>query len=128
MDHFSSIIPGRLSRRIDMTDLTLGIQISAIGMGLVFGAILILWLMMILLTKRTADASPGGTASDSAGPDRVAETERLAQAAALGVAMAIAEQQVSSAHPLGEPPTAIISAWQLGMRTRQMTEKGGRHR
>jgi hypothetical protein len=23
-----------------------------------------------------------------------------------------------------EPPTAIVSAWQLGMRTRQMSEKG----
>ncbi|HUG33335.1 MAG TPA: hypothetical protein VMJ90_01095 [Anaerolineales bacterium] len=109
-------------------NLILALQITAIGMGLVLAAILILWLMMILLTKLTADASPGGSASDSAGPDRVAETERLAQAAALGVAMAIAEQQLSSAHPLRDPPTAIISAWQLGMRTRQMTEKGGRHR
>jgi hypothetical protein len=42
----------------------------------------------------------------------------------VGVAMAIAEQQLSSAHPLKDPPTAIVSAWQLGMRTRQMSEKG----
>jgi Na+-transporting methylmalonyl-CoA/oxaloacetate decarboxylase gamma subunit len=111
-----------------MTDLTLGIQITAIGMGLVFAAILILWLMMILLTKLTADAPPGGSASDSAGSDRVAETELLARAAALGVAMAIAEQQLSSAHPLEEPPTALVSAWQLGMRTRHMTYQGRRRR
>jgi Na+-transporting methylmalonyl-CoA/oxaloacetate decarboxylase gamma subunit len=102
-------------------NLILGLQITAIGMGLVFAAILILWLMMILLTALTADKD---SASDSAKPVSVSGAETLAQAAALGVAMAIAEQQLSSAHPLADPPTAIVSAWQLGMRTRQMSEKG----
>ena len=104
------------------SNILLALQITAVGMGFVFAAILILWLMMNLLVKFTASAS------DLTEPDPIAETELLAQAAALGVAMAIAEQQFSSAHPLREPPTALISAWQLGMRTRQMTEKGGRHR
>jgi Na+-transporting methylmalonyl-CoA/oxaloacetate decarboxylase gamma subunit len=106
-------------------NLILALQITGFGMGLVFAAILILWLMMILLTKLTADRD---AASDSAKAGPVAEAEILAQAAALGVVMAIAEQQLSSAHPLAQPPTAIVSAWQLGMRTRQMTQKGGRHR
>lgn len=108
-----------------MTDITLSLQITAIGMGLVFGAILVLWLMMVLLTVLTADKE---SASTSPKVDPVRETEILARAAAIGVAMAIAEQQLSSAHPLNDPPTAIISAWQLGMRTRQMTQKGERHR
>lgn len=103
--------------------MNLALQITAIGMGLVFGAILILWLMMILLTALTADKE---SASDSTKIDSVRETEILAQAAAVGVAMAIAEQQLSSAHPLNDPPTSIVSAWQLGMRTRQMTQKGFR--
>jgi Na+-transporting methylmalonyl-CoA/oxaloacetate decarboxylase gamma subunit len=106
-------------------NLVLALQITAIGMGLVFAAILVLWLMMILLTRFTAEK---GSASDSARAGPARETEILAQAAALGVAMAIAEQQLSSAHPLAQPPTAIVSAWQLGMRTRQMTEKGHRRR
>jgi len=38
-----------------MTDLILSLQITALGMGLVFGAILLLWLMMVLLTLFTAD-------------------------------------------------------------------------
>ena len=105
--------------------MNLALQITAIGMGLVFGAILILWLMMILLTAMTADKE---SASDSSKTASVRETEILAQAAAVGVAMAIAEQQLSSAHPLNDPPTSIVSAWQLGMRTRQMTQKGERHR
>ncbi len=107
-----------------MSNLLIALQITAIGMGLVFGAILVLWLMMILLTAITADRD----ASHSPGADSLSQTNILAQAAAVGVAMAIAEQQLSSAHPLKDPPTAIVSAWQLGMRTRQMTEKGERHR
>lgn len=103
-----------------MNGITLALQITAIGMGLVFGAILVLWLMMTLLTALTADKNT------SLSPETYSakETEILAQAAAVGVAIAIAEQQLSSAHPLKDPPTAIVSAWQLGMRTRQMTQKG----
>lgn len=108
-----------------MNNITLALQITGIGMGLVFGAILVLWLMMILLTALTADRK---SASDSAGAGSVRETDLLAQAAAVGVALAIAEQQLSSAHPLKDPPTAIVSAWQLGMRTRNLTQKGERHR
>ena len=107
------------------SNFILAFQITAIGMGLVFGAILILWLMMTILTAITADKE---SASDSSKPDSVSDKDILAQAAAIGVAMAMAEQRLSSARPLPEPPTALISAWQLGMRTRQMTQKGGRYK
>ena len=107
------------------SNFILALQITAIGMGLVFGAILILWLMMTILTAITADKE---SASDSSEPDSVLDNDILAQAAAIGVAMAMAEQKLSSARPLREPPTALVSAWQLGMRTRQMTEKGGRRK
>jgi Na+-transporting methylmalonyl-CoA/oxaloacetate decarboxylase gamma subunit len=107
-----------------MNNISLALQITALGMGLVFAAILLLWWMMTLLTKLTADKD---SASDSPEPASPSEIETLAQAAAVGVALAMAEQQLSSAHPLKDPPTAIVSAWQLGMRTRQMSEKG-RHR
>ena len=108
-----------------MSNIPLSLQITAIGMGIVFGAILILWLMMILLTAITKERT---AASDSPKAAPVRETDILAQAAAVGVAIAIAEQQLSSAHPLKDPPTSIVSAWQLGMRTRQMTQKGERRR
>jgi Na+-transporting methylmalonyl-CoA/oxaloacetate decarboxylase gamma subunit len=117
-----------------MSNLLISLQITAIGMGLVFGAIILLWWMMSLLTGMTAEkdastapnvpASPKGTMSDSPQPAPVMEKDHKAQAAAIAVAMAIAGQQ--QAQPLSEPPTALISAWQLGMRTRQMYEKGGR--
>lgn len=108
-----------------MNDISLALQITAIGMGLVFGAILILWLMMTLLTALTADKE---SASDSPEAGSVSSRDIPAQAAAIAIALAMAEQRLSSAHPLPEPPTAIVSAWQLGMRTRQMTQKGGRHK
>ena len=108
-------------------DLILSLQITALGMGLVFGAILLLWLMMVILTLLTAEKeSPEDEvpASDSLVADSVSETGYKLQAAAVAVAIALAEQELSSAHPLPEPPTAIVSAWQLGMRTSQRSEKG----
>jgi len=107
------------------SNFLLALQITGVGMGLVFGAIIVLWLMMILLTALTAEKE---SASDSSKADSALSNELFAQAAAIGVAMAMAEQRLSSAHPLPEPPTAIVSAWQLGMRTRQMTQKGGRYK
>jgi Na+-transporting methylmalonyl-CoA/oxaloacetate decarboxylase gamma subunit len=102
-------------------NLLLALQITAIGMALVFAAIILLWLMIILLTRFTANRD---SAADSTKTADAAELDTLARAAAIGVAIAMAEQQISAAHPLAQPPTAIVSAWQLGMRTRQMTQKG----
>jgi Na+-transporting methylmalonyl-CoA/oxaloacetate decarboxylase gamma subunit len=110
-----------------MTDLLLSLQITALGMGLVFGAIILLWVMMILLTSFTADKktqSDETPASDSPEPDSVSETGYKLQAAAIAVAVALAEQGQSTARPLTAPPTAIVSAWQLGMRTGQRAQKG----
>ncbi len=95
-------------------------------MGLVFGAILLLWLMMVLLTLFTAEKEHASLPAPETAP--VSETGFKAQAAALAVAIALAEQGQSTAHPLTEPPTTIVSAWQLGMRTRQMSEKGSSRR
>lgn len=107
-----------------MTDLMLSLEITALGMGLVFGAILLLWLTMSLLATFTADKEPASTSKLEPAP--VATDHDLKQLAALAVAVALAEQEQSSARPLPDPPTAIVSAWQLGMRTRQMYEKGHR--
>jgi len=109
-----------------MNDILLSLQITALGMGLVFGAIILLWLMMVILTLFTAEKK---NASDSSEPVSVSDPDYKPQAAALAISMALAEQELSTAHPLTQPPTAIVSAWQLGMRTRQMSEKGhlGRH-
>jgi len=106
----------------------LALEITALGMGLVFAAIILLWWMMNLLTWFTADRDASSEReADSAGNGKslgTGEGDRKAQAAAVAVAIALAEQQASSVHPLDTPPTAVISAWQMGMRTRQMYQKG----
>ncbi|WKZ35665.1 MAG: OadG family protein [Anaerolineales bacterium] len=120
-----------------MNNILLSLEITALGMGLVFGAILLLWLTMVILTAVTAekespeeDASSSLTksASDSPEPASTTQADSKLQVALLAVAMARAEQGQTSVHPLAEPPTALVSAWQLGMRTRQMAEKGNMKR
>jgi len=108
-----------------MNNMLVALQITALGMGLVFGAILLLWWMMNLLTSITADKEPAsGSAASPNGTMPEIDDNLKAQAAAVAVAIALAEQQTTTAHPFAEPPTTIVSAWQLGMRSRQMYQKG----
>jgi Na+-transporting methylmalonyl-CoA/oxaloacetate decarboxylase gamma subunit len=112
-----------------MNNMVLALEITALGMGLVFAAIILLWGMMSLLTSITTekDTSPKQkkTVSEMAESVSAMDNSLKSQAAAIAVALALAEQKTSSARPLTEPPTAIVSAWQLGMRSRQMYQKGG---
>jgi Na+-transporting methylmalonyl-CoA/oxaloacetate decarboxylase gamma subunit len=109
-------------------NLNLALQITLVGMGLVFAAIILLWWMMALLTRVMAEKEPFPESDDelslTRSPSPAGKGELAAQAAAVAVALALAEQQVSHAHPFSIPPTAIVSAWQLGMRTRQLSQKG----
>ena len=105
-----------------MNNLSIALEITALGMGLVFAAIILLWWMMALLTSLLKEKEDG--ASDSAEVAPVAEKDFKAQAAAIAVAIALADHSITRTHPLSDPPTAIVSAWQLGMRTRQLSEKG----
>lgn len=110
-----------------MNNMFIALQVTALGMGLVFGAIIVLWGMMNLLTFITADKEPASKSVESASgtmPSAFLNDDLKAQAAAVAVAIALAEQQASTVHQLVEPPTTIVSAWQLGMRTRQMYQKG----
>jgi Na+-transporting methylmalonyl-CoA/oxaloacetate decarboxylase gamma subunit len=110
----------------NMSDaFTQSLQITAIGMGLVFAAIILLWWMMNLLTFITADKKAESDSSSETPSAVVIDGDLKAQAAAVAVAIALADQQASAAYLGTEPPPAIVSAWQLGMRTRQMYQKGG---
>ena len=101
-----------------MNVLSQSLWITLVSMGLVFAALILLAGLMSAMTRifrdrdaLTPDPSPAGRG----------EKER---AAALAVAVALAEQAQSTARPLTPSQPAIIGAWQLGMRTRQMTQKG----
>jgi Na+-transporting methylmalonyl-CoA/oxaloacetate decarboxylase gamma subunit len=104
-----------------MSTIVIALEITALGMGFVFAAIILLWGMMAFLTRTMAEKE---SAPDVAENAPVMEKNVKAQAAAVAVAMALADHQITHTHPLATPPTAIVSAWQLGMRTRQLSEKG----
>jgi Na+-transporting methylmalonyl-CoA/oxaloacetate decarboxylase gamma subunit len=103
-----------------MNNLILALEITVIGMGLVFAALILIWWMMALLTRVTAEKEAPASKTVPVAPSN----DERAQAAALAVTIAMAEHQLSQAHPLQDPPTAIVSAWQLGMRSRQLSQKG----
>lgn len=104
--------------------LATSLWITLLGMGIVFGTILALWGLMIALNSILGKEQSHTPSTKRLVP--IHEHEAMAKAAALAVVVALAEQGLSTARPLATPPTAIISAWQLGMRTRQMYQKGER--
>ncbi len=107
-------------------NILLSLQITLLGMGIVFGLIILLWGVMAALTAltREKEAPAPQAEADAPQPAPITSSNFKARAAAAAVAVALAEQSLSTAHPLPTPPTAIVSAWQLGMRTRQMSQKG----
>jgi Na+-transporting methylmalonyl-CoA/oxaloacetate decarboxylase gamma subunit len=104
-------------------NITIALQITVVGMGLVFAAILILWGLMAILVRITPDTrktSAEGTPEH--GSDLV---ERRRRAAASAVAIALAQQaQTTEPHEFPLPPTAIVSAWQAVLRTRMLNKRG----
>ncbi len=103
--------------------LNQSLWITLLSMGLVFVSLILLAGLMSLMTYLFRDKE---SASDSSEPAPASGVDEATQAAAIAVAVALAQQGQSTARPLPAPPTALVSAWQLGMRTRQMTQKGER--
>ncbi len=103
--------------------MTEALWITLLGMGITFSAIILLWWMMAGLTALPFKDDDG---TDSPEPVEMDNENLRTKAAAVAVAIALAEQELSSAHPLSAPPTALVSAWQLSTRSRQLYEKGKR--
>lgn len=93
--------------------------ITAIGMGLVFGAILLLWLVMAVLVRLFRD-QPSLKAADVETQLKV----NRQRAAAVAVAMALAQEASTEPHEFPLPPTAIVSAWQAVRRSMNLNKRG----
>jgi Na+-transporting methylmalonyl-CoA/oxaloacetate decarboxylase gamma subunit len=102
--------------------LTNALWITLIGMGLTFGAIVLFWGMMSLITALPVKEEDEAAEQEN----QLSEQEQKAKAAAIAVAIALAEQEQQPTAYFPMPETAFVSAWQLGMRTRQMYQKGNR--
>lgn len=104
-----------------MSDVILmALQIAGIGMGLVFAAILLLWLVMALLVRLTAVRPPKAD-------NFASERERKQRAAAAAVAIALSQRAEASPRSFPLPPTALVSAWQAVSRANHL-RRGGRTR
>ncbi len=105
-------------------NLGVALQITAIGMGLVFGAIILLWLLMVALVSLTADRTRPEPAEAGPAPLPAGRPEQAEQAAAAAVAVALLRQRTAQTGTPGLPPTATITAWQAVMRGRQLKHRG----
>ena len=122
-----------------MNVLTQSLWITLISMSLVFLALVLLAGLMSAMTRlfqerealtpnpfaKHPERAPEGRGElPSPRGGRAGDEGEKARAAAIAVAVALAEQSQSTARPITPPQPTIIGAWQLGMRTRQMTQKG----
>jgi len=102
-------------------NLTTALEITVVGMALVFGAIVLLWVMMSLLMRLTAEQA----AVEQQERDDEYELKRRAAVTAVAVALAHDEDQ-SQPHAFPLPATAIVTAWQAVQRGRLLSQKGPR--
>jgi hypothetical protein len=120
-------------------DLLLALQISLVGLTLIFAAIVLLWGLMALLVRLTPDPAPGDLDAVPAKPsDRRAALRLRAQAvlavdaaprvalrsraAAVAVAVLLAGLRPALLSP--PPPTATVSPWQAAMRASRLRQRG----
>jgi Na+-transporting methylmalonyl-CoA/oxaloacetate decarboxylase gamma subunit len=119
--------------------LILALQVTGLGMSLVFAAILLLWLLMAGLVRLTAEPVPAepvapdaaaelaAIAPGDAPPDAAAGDVRARRRKAAALAVAVALAQANGARPapaLPTPPTANVSPWQAAMRANQLKQRG----
>jgi Na+-transporting methylmalonyl-CoA/oxaloacetate decarboxylase gamma subunit len=116
-------------------NLSAALLISLLGMGIVFGIILLTWAIMAALTRippgkdefgasdEAEEAEIGSAIEAEAAPASVAGAERAA-VAAVAVALALAHnEQIVRVRPRNETAGAgTISAWQAIMRGRQLKQ------
>jgi Na+-transporting methylmalonyl-CoA/oxaloacetate decarboxylase gamma subunit len=101
-------------------NLLIALQITVIGMALVFGVIIILWITMSLLVRLTGRRAQ---AAEVIVPTEDARQTTLKRRAAIAaVSVALAHALTPQLHEFPEPPTAIVSAWQAVQRSRNLTQ------
>lgn len=103
-------------------NLALALQITLIGMGLVFAAIVLLWALMALLVRLTPEQTGQIESPAAESP----ESDVLQRAAATAVAVALADRAAGAGikQPVAPPPQTQLSAWQAVHRASWLNQKG----
>lgn len=102
--------------------------ITAIGMGLVFGAIIVLWIGMAVLVNLSEKWDRKHQPKESLPEDLPAPVEEESKdkrklAAAIGAAYALAQYKQSTVHEFPLPSMAFVTAWQAVMRSRNFSRR-----
>jgi Na+-transporting methylmalonyl-CoA/oxaloacetate decarboxylase gamma subunit len=100
----------------------IALQITAIGMGLVFASIFLLWIMMSILMRLTSEKELDGKVVEE--EERLHELERKKKAAIAAVVVALMKDLNTELHEFPLPPTAIVSAWQAVNRSEMLKKRG----
>jgi len=107
-------------------NLLLALQITGIGMGLVFGSIILFWLLMaamVRLTRPGGEQSPEGESRQGDLHENMPSENALLKrrAAAAAVAVALARRSGAAGLPARPTsPTAQASAWQVVHRAKSL--------
>lgn len=102
-------------------NLNLALQITLVGMTLVFVSLALFGVVMVILVRVTAERSTRATRAPEL---RARERELKARAAAAAVALALAQRHAGDGTRFPLPPTAIVSAWQAVTRANQLRRQG----
>lgn len=103
----------------------IALQITFFGMSLVFGVIIVLWIVMSLLVRVT---TPRVQPIAEAAPSPADQSAVRRRAAIAAVAVALAHELTPQRHEFPEPPTSIVSAWQAVQRSRYLTQSAWQRR
>lgn len=113
-----------------ISDIQNALWITVIGMGLVFAAILTLWLAMSVLVFLDSDtfhafsSRIGLQRKSRQKPLEDDSSDRRRKAAIAAVVVALARQNSTGLHEFPLPPTAFVSAWQAVMRSNIIKRRG----
>lgn len=116
-----------------MNDISTGLMITGIGMGLVFGVIILLWGLMALLVRITSPNRKADT-PEIIGPgpadDETSSSPDLNKFKAAAVAVAYAINLRSSQLPgkMGASKASVSSNWQAAARSRLLNTQNTRGR
>jgi Na+-transporting methylmalonyl-CoA/oxaloacetate decarboxylase gamma subunit len=102
-------------------NLLIALEITVIGMSLVFGVIIVLWISMSLLVRITAEREK--PIEEATTPGETDQTDLKRRAAIAAVSVALAHELTPQLHEFPEPPTAIVTAWQAVQRSRYLTQR-----
>ncbi len=110
-------------------NLGLALQITVVGMGIVFAAIVLLWGIIALLVRATADApSTESVETPVATVSPLANSQLRQRAAAIAVAVAMAQEGQRPKTDFSPLPPHPISPWQATLRGRQIEQMDRRAR